>query len=135
MGEFLCSHLILKMEKICDIFGILYALLFLKGKNATEYKKIFVQCMEKLLWLIECVKSSLQSFMVEISPWMMLHGQADQLKLKAIKYRHWGQSTLYHMVDSQHTQNIQTNKVIGENEKCVFYFMEKKHTDFWPTQY
>ena len=29
------------------------------------------------------------------------------------------------MGDSQHTQNIQINKVIGENEKCVFYFMEK----------
>ena len=27
--------------------------------------------------------------------------------------------------DSQHTQNIRFNKVIGENEKCVFYFMEK----------
>ena len=27
--------------------------------------------------------------------------------------------------DSQHTQNIQINKVTGENEKCVFYFMEQ----------
>ena len=32
---------------------------------------------------------------------------------------------LYHMGDSQHTQNIQINKVIGENEKCVLYLMEK----------
>ena len=32
--------------------------------------------------------------------------------------------------DRQHTQNIQINKVIGENEKCVFYFTEK--LDFWP---
>ena len=30
-----------------------------------------------------------------------------------------------HMRDSQHTKNIQINKVIGENEKCVFYFTEK----------
>ena len=29
------------------------------------------------------------------------------------------------MRDSQHTENIQINKVIGENEKCVFYFTEK----------
>ena len=29
------------------------------------------------------------------------------------------------MGDSQHTQNIQINKVIVENEKCVFYFTEK----------
>ena len=25
------------------------------------------------------------------------------------------------MGDSHHTQNIQINKVIGENEKCIFY--------------
>ena len=38
------------------------------------------------------------------------------------------------MGDSQHTQNIQVNKVPGENEKCVFYFMKNRRT-FWPTQY
>ena len=30
--------------------------------------------MEKVLWLIKYVKSSLQSFVLEISYWMMLHG-------------------------------------------------------------
>ena len=30
-------------------------------------------------------------------------------------------------------QNIQINKVIGENEKCVFY--EKTKWAFWPNQY
>ena len=35
-----------------------------------------------------------------------------------------------HMRDSQHTKNIQINKVIGENEKCVFYLMEKINTVF-----
>ena len=35
----------------------------------------------------------------------------------------------------QHTQNIQVNKVIGGNEKCIFYFMEKTIQTFWPTQY
>ena len=39
------------------------------------------------------------------------------------------------MGDSQHTQNIQINKVIGENEKCASYFMEKTIQTFWPTQY
>ena len=33
------------------------------------------------------------------------------------------------MGDSQSTQNIQITSVIGENEKCVFYFMEKNHMD------
>ena len=28
--------------------------------------------------------------------------------------------------DSQYTQNTQINQVIGENEKCVFYFTKKK---------
>ena len=32
---------------------------------------------------------------------------------------------LYHAGDSRHTRNIQINEVIGENEKCVFYFTEK----------
>ena len=40
----------------------------------------------------------------------------------------------YHTGNSQHTQNIQTNKVIGEKEKCVFYFTEKAIQTFWPTQ-
>ena len=38
---------------------------------------------------------------------------------------------LYHTGDNQHTQNIQINKVIGENEEFVVYFMgKKKHTNF-----
>ena len=62
---------------------------FKKGKNATEMqKKRFVQCMEKVLWLTEHVKSGLQSFVLEISQWTMLHGRVDQLKLIAIESRH-----------------------------------------------
>ena len=96
-------------------------------KTQLKCKKQIVQCMEKVLWLImECVKSGLRSFVLEISCWMMLHGRANQLKLIVIKLRHWKQSTLYHAGDSWHTQNVQINKVIGENEKRVFYFMEKK---------
>ena len=41
---------------------------------------------------------------------------------------------LCHVGDSQPTQNIQINKVIGENEKCVFYFTEKTKWTFWPKQ-
>ena len=33
------------------------------------------------------------------------------------------------MGDGQHTQNIQVNKVIGENEKCLIFY-GKKHTEF-----
>ena len=55
--------------------------------------------MEMVLWLIERVKSGLWGFLLEVSHWMMY---------------------------CRPTQNIQINKIIGENEKCVFYFMEKK---------
>ena len=42
---------------------------FKKGKNSTAMqKKRFVQCMEKVLWLIECVKSSLQSSSLDDVP-------------------------------------------------------------------
>ena len=36
----------------------------------------------------------------------------------------------YNAGDSQHTQNIQINKVAGENEKCVFCFMGKTKQTF-----
>lgn len=35
--------------------------------------------MEQVLWLMKRVKSGLQSFMLEISHWTMIHGQVDQL--------------------------------------------------------
>ena len=38
----------------------------------------------------------------------------------------WEQSMIYHVGDSWYIQNIQINKVIGENGKCVFYIIEKK---------
>ena len=41
----------------------------------------------------------------------------------------------HHAGDSRHIHNIQINKVIGENKKCVFYFIEKTIWIFWPTQY
>ena len=37
---------------------------FKKDKNTTEMQKRFVQCVEKALWLIDHVKSSLQCFLV-----------------------------------------------------------------------
>ena len=45
----------------------------------------------------------------------------------------WEQSKLYHTGDSQHTQNIQINKMFGEYKKCVFYSTEKTKLTFWPT--
>ena len=64
--------------------------------------------MEKVLWLIEEVKSGLQSFMLKIFCWTILHGQVDQLKMIVIKSDiNWEKSTLCHMGNSQHIQNIE----------------------------
>ena len=97
--------------------------------------------MEKVLWLIVHVKSGLRTLMLDISLWTVLHGQVDQLKLIAVKSRHWEQSMLYTMWEISNILNIQINKVIGENENySYFYFMsfllcEKNKWTFQPTQY
>ena len=92
--------------------------------------------MEKLLWLIEWVKSGLWSFLVLLIFWpnnyllwgCLMHGKTFS-----------STPGLYPLeviaADSQHSQNIQINKVIGENEKYVFIFTEKTKWTFWPTQY
>ena len=83
--------------------------------------------MGKELWLIECVKSGLWSYVLEISCWTMLHwwrrpAEVDSDHIETLI----GNNQLYHVRDSRHTKNIQINKAIAENEKCVFYFNEKK---------
>ena len=50
-------------------------------------QKTILQCMENVLRLNECVKSGLQSFVLEISHCTVLHSQVDQLVLKVIKLR------------------------------------------------
>ena len=82
--DFCVVILILKVEEMQHFLHIMLYY-FKKGKNATEVQKIFVQGMEKNLWLIICVKSDLWAFMLEISHWTMLHGQVEKLKLVAIK--------------------------------------------------
>ena len=60
---------------------------FKKDKNATETQR-FMHCMEKVLQPIKRVKGGLQSSVLEVSLWTMLHGWVDWLKLIAIKSRH-----------------------------------------------
>ena len=71
--------LISKMEENMQNFWHIMLYYLKKGKNATEMQKKIVQCVEKMLWLIEGVKSCLQSFVLEISCWTMLQGQVDKL--------------------------------------------------------
>ena len=107
---------------------------FIKGKNATEtQKKVCAMYIEKVRRLMKCVKHSL---LVLLTFWpnnSLLWSCLMQCKVFS--------STLglYPLEanggDSQHTQNIHINKVIGKNEKCVLSFTEKPKWTFWPTQY
>ena len=83
--------------------------------------------MEKVLWLIECVKGSLQNFLVLLTFWpnnfllwaVSCIGRCLAAPLASTHYKPIA-------ADSRRTQNVQINKVIGENGKCVFYIIEKK---------
>ena len=88
MVNFCVAILILKMEEYEQPFWHIMLYYFKKGKNTTERKKQFVQCVENMLSLIERVKSGLRSFTLEISCWTMLHGGGDQVKLIEIIWRH-----------------------------------------------
>ena len=129
--NFCAAILILKMEEDMQHFQLLM-LYFKRGKNTTEMqkKKRFVQCMQQVLWLIECVKSGLWSFLVLLTSWpnnsllwgCLMHGPlCIRCLAAALASTHWKPIA----EDSRHSQNIQINKVTGENEKCIFYFMEK----------
>ena len=58
---------------------------------------------------------------------MMLHSRADQLKFIAIETLRT--INVLYTGDSCHPQNIQINKVVGENEKC-FILWKKAHELF-----
>ena len=131
--NFCVATLILKMEENTQHFWhILYY--FKKGKNSWNAKKDACS-----VWRGCCDWSNMLKVVCEGSCWRFLARlnaprSVDQLKLVVIKLKHWEQSTLYHMGDSWRTQNIQINKGLGENEKCVSYFMEKTIQTIWPTR-
>ena len=134
MVNFCAAVLILKMEE--DTQHLVYCAYFKKGKNRTEMHKRFVQCMEKVLWLIECVKSGLWSFLVLLTfrpnnslLWAVLYiGKCLAAPLASAHFEYVGYLPI--VGGSRHTQNIHINKVNGENKKCVFYFMEKTKQTF-----
>ena len=91
---------------------------------------------------IPCDWSNMSQVVREVSCWRFLTGRWHFTVGWARWSWHWWrrdinweQSMLYHTGDSWHTQNIQNNKLIGENENFAFYFTEKTKQTFWPTQY
>ena len=81
IGEFLCSHFNIKIEKqhfwhimFYYFFLFFFLLYYLKrGKNATEMQKKICAVYGECVVTDECVKSGLQSFMLDISCWTMLY--------------------------------------------------------------
>lgn len=121
------------MEEKEQIFSILYFIISRAIKTQLKGKKRFVQYMEKVLWLFKCIKSGLQSF---ILCWRFLAGsstgdEVDQLKLIAIKLRHWEQSTLYlpetANVLSISKSNIESLKTICTNLVMLITLMFRFH--------
>ena len=85
--NFCVAILILKMEENKQHFGLLCFIISRRAKMQLKRRKRCVRCMEKVPWVLEPVRSGLQSFVLEIPLWMMLHGQVDQWKLIANKVR------------------------------------------------
>ena len=90
----------------------------------------FVQCTEKVLGQIKCVESGLLSFLVLLTFWpngSLLWAVLCIERCLAAPLA----STCWKPIvgDSRHTQNIQINDVIGENEKCLLFY-RKNPTDF-----
>ena len=87
--------------------------------------------MEKVLWLIECVKSGLQSFVLETSHWTMLRQLGRPVGIDSGQIETLIENNQHYIIwEIANILKISKSIVIGENEKCIFYFMEKKHMDF-----
>ena len=101
-----------------------------KWNHNWKARKNIVYSMEKLLWLIECVKTGLWIFMRGVSHKMMLHGWVgswcSQWSNGDIN---WEQSVSYHVGDSHHTQNVQISNGTGEkkSKKVSFMLQKTKH--------
>ena len=70
------------MEAKKKYYGMLCFIISRKVKMQLKHTQRFVQCMEKVLWLTECVKSGLWGFILEISDWLMLNSQVDPLEIE-----------------------------------------------------
>ena len=88
-----CSHFIIEDERKKQYFGILCFIISRKVEMQLKWKKKkSVHCMQKVLWLTllkHCMfQSDLKNFVLEISHWMIIHGEVDQLNMRMIKSRH-----------------------------------------------
>ena len=135
--KFCVAILTLKMEEDTQSFGCSMLCYFKKGKNKTGMQQ--KDCAG--VWRRCCDWSNMSEVVCKVS-WYYWHFVQIILCSGAVLYI--GRCLAAPLAsthqkpivgDSWHTKNIQVNKVMGENDKCVFYFMEKTKRTFWPTQY
>ena len=118
------------MEETTQHVWCIMVYCFQKGKNATEMqKKIWAVYGESAVTNGICQKWFVKFHAADFSldnecstvGQSTVEVDSDQIETLIENnqcYTRWE-------IDSQHTQNIQINKAIGENEKCVFYFTAK----------
>ena len=131
IGSFCAAILILKMEENMQHFQHIMLYYFKKGRNTTEMQnKICAVYGEG------AVTAQTSKVVCEVS-WYNWHiGQTILCCGAVLCTGRWLAaplaSTHYMPItgDGWHTQYIQINKVIGENEKCVFYFMQETKQSF-----
>ena len=71
-----------------------------------------------------------RDFSLDDAPWLGRPAEVDSDQLK-ISIEN---NQCYITWEIAHTLKIPKLIVIGENEKCIFYFMEKTKWTFWSTQ-
>ena len=130
--NFCVAILILKIEENVQHFWPVMVYFFRKGRNTTEIKKkkkICAECGEGAATDQMC-QSGLRSFVLRCSTVGGRPAEIDSNPaeiLRAISILPRGKQ----LTSSKHP----INDVIGTNENCVFYVMEKTKRTFWSTQY
>ena len=136
MMNFCVAILTLNMGENTQHFRHIMLHYFKKDKNATEMQeKICAVHGEGAVTDRMCqkwfVKLRAGDFSLDDAPQSGRPVEVDGNQMETLRTINTGYQ---HAGDSQYTQNIQINKVISENEKCVSYFTEKTKWTFWPTQ-
>ena len=84
--------------------------------------------MKKVLWLIEGVKSGLQSFVLEISHWMTFHSQVDQWSWQQSNKDNNGEQWMLHQQEI--ADILKTSKSSPENHLQQLGYVEVKWKSF-----
>ena len=130
--NFCAAILMLKLSNICSIFCVLCFII--SGKVNTQLKRKKDLCR---VWRRFCDWSNMPEVVCEVSWYHWHFGQISLCRGAVLCIGRCLAAPLASTHrksiagDSRHTQNIQINEVIGENEKNCLLFHGKKVTDFF----